>query len=79
MSKKYPRIEGYRRKPHIESEGNTGQGNPCEICGLYTSGQKWYRGSYMRGDDEIVYICSEHWKLSSDEILDAISEQQSHS
>ena len=68
MANKYPRIQGYRRKPVKEKDGGTNYGKPCVICGIGTCGEKWVQVSFMRGDDELIRVCAEDWKVP-DEIL----------
>ena len=69
MSKKYPRIEGFRRKPDKNKDGTENYGKPCVICGIGTCGEKWLQGSYMRGDDEPIRVCAEHWNMRNEDIL----------
>lgn len=70
---KYPRIDGYRRKPNAKREGTKNYGKPCVVCGTGTVGEKWVQFNYMRGDDECVRVCSKHWNLQDQKILDAFS------
>jgi len=73
--KKYPRINGYRRKPdsdmevHVIKRHISNYGKPCVVCGKMTIGEKWVEVSYMRGEDETARVCSEHWDTPNDEIL----------
>lgn len=71
MAKKYPRIYGYRRKPDKEKDGGKNYGKPCVICSKGTRGEKWLQTSYMRGDDEVVRVCADHWKECDELIMDA--------
>ncbi|HHL35191.1 MAG TPA: hypothetical protein ENJ30_12580 [Desulfobulbaceae bacterium] len=72
MEKTYPRIVGYRRRPKADKDGGKGYGKPCVMCGKNTCGEKWVQYSYMRGDDETVRVCAEHWKVPDEEILHAL-------
>ena len=72
MAKKYPRIEGYRRKPNAGMDGSKEYGKPCIFCGTGTVGEKWLQISYMRGDDETVRVCAEHWSESEQSIIDQL-------
>ena len=69
MSKKYPRIIEYRRKPDRDKDGSCNYGKPCVICGRNTIGSKWVQWNYFRGEDEEVRICYEHWDLVASDIL----------
>lgn len=71
MAKKYPLIDGYRRKPKKELDGGKNYGKPCVICGAGTCGEKWVQVSFMRGEDETVRVCAEHWNAQESEILEA--------
>jgi len=75
--KKYPRIDGYYKKPDPDMDGKDNYGKPCVVCMMNTRGQKWLRVSYMRGEDETLYVCARHWKTPDNELLNAI--QESHS
>jgi len=68
---KYPSIHGAYKKPDATNDGRDNYGKPCAICGTSTRGQKWIRVSYMRGEDETVYICAKHWGAPADTILAA--------
>ena len=68
MSKKYPNINGYRRKPVKERDGTKNYGKPCVMCGTGTCGEKWVQVSFMRGEDETVRVCFDHWK-ENDEVI----------
>jgi hypothetical protein len=72
MGKQYPRIEGRRRKPNPEKDGTKNHGKPCVFCGKGTIGEKWVQFNYMRGEDETVRVCFDHWKESDDAVLAAI-------
>jgi hypothetical protein len=74
MAKKYPRIEGHRRKPNPERDGSKNYGKPCVICGTGTCGEKWVQFTYMRGEDETVRVCSEHWKAPDDVLIQKMHE-----
>lgn len=39
MSKKYPLINGSRRRPNKEKDGSKNYGLPCVICGKNTIGE----------------------------------------
>ena len=73
--KKYPRINGYRRKPDADMENHVikrniiNYGKPCVICGKNTIGEKWVEVSYIRGEDETARVCAEHWGFPEDDIL----------
>jgi len=69
MSKNYPLISGYRKKPNKERDGGKNYGKPCIFCGTGTIGEKWVQVSFMRGEDESVRVCSEHWKIPGDETI----------
>lgn len=75
MTTKYPRIMAHRRKPDPEQENYMARheleyGKPCIICGKGTVGEKWVQTNYMRGDDELVRVCGDHWKLPTITILE---------
>ena len=72
MAKEYPRIQGHRRKPDPTRDGGKNYGKPCVVCGKGTCGEKWVQWSYMRGEDETVRVCAEHWKCSDDEIIEKL-------
>jgi len=71
MSKKYPLVSGYRRRPKKEMDGNKHYGKPCVFCGTGTCGEKWVQVSYMRGEDETVRVCADCWSSTGDEIIEA--------
>jgi len=75
MSRKYPRVEGYRRKPDAAKDGDKNYGKPCIFCGTSTVGEKWIQVSYMRGEDETVRVCAEDWLTPDDVVLDEINRQ----
>ena len=77
QSKTYPRIEGRRRLPKKDLDGSKNYGKPCVVCGVNTCGEKWVQYSYMRGEDETVRVCADHWKCSDDEIIKAMHEDKS--
>ena len=79
MSKSYPRIEGHRRKPDPDKDGDDNYGKPCIFCGTSTCGEKWLQISYMRGEDETVRVCAEDWNAPDEMVIDTIREQESHS
>lgn len=64
--KSYPRIEGYRRKPCKDKDGGKNYGKPCIFCGIGTCGEKWVQFSFMRGEDETIRVCADHWKESDE-------------
>ena len=66
----YPRIEGARKKPDRSRDGEKNYGKPCIVCGKSTLGQKYVQVDYMRGNDDCVRVCHEHWK-NNEEILSA--------
>lgn len=66
MTKQYPRIHGYRRKPDKEKDGSKNYGKPCIFCMTGTCGEKWVQCSFMRGEDETVRVCADHWTESDD-------------
>lgn len=70
MGKKYPVVQGYRRKPKKEMDGSKGYGKPCIFCGAGTCGEKLVQVSYMRGEDETVRVCAEHWKIPDSEVIE---------
>ena len=74
MPKKYPRISGTRRGPNKDRDGEKNYGKPCVVCGAGTCGEKWVQFSYMRGEDETVRVCAEHWKLPDSEIIEKMFE-----
>ena len=74
MPKKYPRIEGHRRTPNKDKDGGKNYGKPCVVCGISTCGEKWVQFSYMRGEDDTVRVCAEHWKLPDAEIIEKMYE-----
>ena len=69
---KYPRIKGQRRRPDKDRDGDKNYGKPCVVCGVGTVGEKFVQFSYMRGEDDVIRVCAEHWKLPEDELLDAM-------
>ncbi len=71
MSKNYPFVFGYRRKPKKDMDGSKNYGKPCVFCGVGTCGEMLVQMSYMRGEDETARVCAEHWKKTGDEILQA--------
>ncbi len=71
MSKSYPLVFGYRRKPKKEMDGGKNYGKPCVFCSVGTCGEMWVQMSYMRGEDETARVCAEHWKKTGDEVLQA--------
>lgn len=68
---KYPRLGQDKRRPRDDVEGVHNVGKPCIVCGKFTIGIKWIQVSYMRGDDEEVRVCSDHWKKSAPQIIQA--------
>ena len=68
---KYPRIRDDRRKPDPDKDGSKNYGKPCVVCGTSTCGEKWVQYNFMRGDDELIRVCAEHWKLPREELLAA--------
>ena len=74
MSKSYPCIDGHRRKPDAERDGEKNYGKPCVVCGKGTCGEKWVQVSWMRGDDELIRVCHEHWKVLGTAVLKLIRE-----
>lgn len=79
MAKNYPLISGYRRKPNKDKDGGKNYGKPCVICGAGTCGELWVQYSYMRGEDETVRVCADHWKIGNDLIIEKMFEQESAS
>ena len=75
MSKKYPRIQGSRRRPDKDKDGSKNYGKPCVVCGKGTCGEKWEQVSWFRGEDETIRVCAEHWKMPDDEIIKAAEEE----
>ncbi len=71
MSNSYPLINGHRRRPNKDKDGGNNYGKPCVLCGTGTCGEKWIQVSYMRGQDETVRVCADHWKEPEDSIIDA--------
>ena len=71
MSKDYPLIDGSRRRPDAKRDGTKNYGKPCVVCGTGTCGEKWVQVSWMRGDDELIKVCAEHWKLPETTLLKA--------
>ncbi len=71
MSKRkdYPLISGSRRRPDPKKDGKKNYGKPCIFCGAGTCGEKWVQFSYMRGDDEVIRVCNEHWKIPDNETI----------
>jgi len=67
--KRYPRINGYRRKPVKALDGSNNYGLPCIVCGIGTVGEKWVQYTYMRGEDETVRVCADDWNTADDLIL----------
>ena len=73
MAKNYPLISGNRRKPNKDKDGSKNYGKPCVICGVGTCGEKWLQLSWMRGEDETIRVCAEHWKTNEALILENIN------
>lgn len=71
MAKKYPVINGARKKPNKNKDGKSNYGAPCVICGKGTIGEKWIQVNWFRGDDESARVCHEHWKTPESEIIEA--------
>ena len=71
MMSKYPRLGEDKRKPRMDVEGSHGVGKPCIVCGIWTIGTKFIQVDYMRGNDELVYVCSNHWKRNAPAIIAA--------
>ena len=71
--KYYPLINGYRRKPNREMDGSKNYGKPCVICGVGTIGEKWVQVSFMRGEDETVRLCANHWKVKDEIVLNQLT------
>lgn len=70
-NKNYPLVGDYKRKPKKDIDGAHNVGKPCIVCSKFTVGTKWIQVSYMRGDDELVRVCGDHWKGSNVEIIAA--------
>jgi hypothetical protein len=70
MAKTYPRIEGHRRKPDAKRDGSKNYGKPCVFCGKGTVGEKWVQFDWMRGNDETVRVCAEHWDEADDLVVE---------
>jgi hypothetical protein len=70
----YPIVGDDQRKPRLDVEGSHGVGKPCIVCSKYTTGRKWIQVDYMRGNDELVYVCSDHWRQSNHGIIAAFQE-----
>lgn len=70
MKKNYPLISGSNRKPNKDKDGRKNYGKPCVVCGAGTCGEKWVEVSYMRGDDETVRVCADHWKTDENTIIE---------
>lgn len=70
-NKQYPLIRDIKRKPDKDKDGSKNYGKPCVICGVSTCGEKWVQFSFMRGEDEPIRVCAEHWKTPNDEIIKA--------
>jgi hypothetical protein len=68
---KYPRIVENGRRPKAEFDGQKGYGKPCVICGTGTIGSKWVQVDYMRGDDEEIRVCSQHYKTPAADLITA--------
>ena len=68
---KYPRLGQDRRNPDRERDGANNVGKPCIVCGKFTLGIKWMQTDYMRGNDEEVRVCGDHWKRHSHDIVNA--------
>ena len=49
-----------------------GQGKPCTVCGIPTTGKIEIEVSYMRGDDELVACCGLCQKATDKELITAI-------
>ena len=71
MSKNYPIISGYRRKPKKDLDGSKNYGKPCVFCGKGTCGELWVQTSYMRGEDETIRVCADDWGRPNDEAIKA--------
>lgn len=65
----YPVIHGHRRKPDPVKDGAINYGKPCVVCDKNTCGEKWIRLSPMRGEDETIRVCYEHWNLPDEQIM----------
>lgn len=52
--------------PSTKRDGEKNYGKPCVICGKGTVGQRWVEVDYMRGNDELVRVCREHWNYYED-------------
>ena len=74
MSKKYPLISGYRRKPDEKMDGTKNYGKPCVFCRTNTCGEKWVQFNYMRGEDETVRVCAEHWSMPDNQTISKMYE-----
>ena len=72
----YPRVQGARRKPDENKDGSKNYGKPCVVCGVGTCGEKWIQFNYMRGDDETVRVCHDHWNSDNDLIIKKSLESQ---
>jgi len=68
--KNYPLIDEFRRRPNKKFDGSKNYGKPCVICGTGTIGEMWGQVSFMRGDDETVRVCAEHWKTDHETIIE---------
>lgn len=58
MSKGYPAVGDFKRRPKPKNDGIKGKGLPCIVCHTNTLGQRFIEVSWMRGDDECVRVCS---------------------
>jgi len=67
--REYPRIGNTRRKPVNDLDGSKNYGKPCVVCGTGTVGEKFVQVNWMRGEDETVRICADHWKAPDETII----------
>lgn len=72
---KYPRITEHWRLPNKERDGRENYGKPCVVCGKNTAGGWHVQVDYMRGNDEVVRACCEHF-FDKEAILAAMGEEQ---
>ena len=75
-SKNYPLINGWRRRPDKERDGSKNYGKSCIVCGTSTCGEKWVQFSFMRGEDETIRVCANHWKTDETTLIEKMYEYE---